>query len=438
MNKDLLDQIPAEEQPIASKLSSLVDDMQPSQAFQWELENRLIEKATAPPTQSWFSKILVSVAWTIAAIGGVILLNRIIGSSVPQPSPAAGPTVTQEVSFAASVRTGEICIGPLAIGHGFAVFLTNPEKTEFALVDAGDPSGELRSFTWSADGEQLAIVGNWMGSGNVYLADPLGTSPQPILPNGEVGYLMDGAWSRDGSQLVLWSSQNNTILYLVNADGTGLVEKQLNMHILGTPQFTLDGESVILFGADGALAGLFEVILHSLETRIISSQVEDDTGYSFSPDGSHLAYMEMDRNIGEARLILEEFASGGKTVLGTLPIPAGSGSSIPESANMRWSADGNAIVFDFGRYASDRAIYLTYVDGTELVKLVDSAYAPTISADGKCLAYISDNQVFLMDLTSTSVNSTTTGPLFLANVPAGRGIPNFKQDKLQWSPATDP
>ena len=146
----------------------------------------------------------------------------------------------------------------------------------------------------------------------------------------------------------------------------------------------------------------------------------------------------MDRNIGEARLIVEEIASGGKTVLGALPIPAGSGSSIPESANLSWSTDGNMIVFDFGRNAADDVIYLAYVDGTELVKLVDSAYAPTISADGKCLAYISDNQVFLMDLTSISVNSTTISPLFLANLPAGRGIPNFKQDKLQWSPAAKP
>lgn len=438
MNKNLLHQIPAEEQPIASKLGSLVEDMQPSQAFQWELENRLMERATTPPTQSWFSKILVPVAWTIAAIGGVILLNQIIGSSVPQPSPAAGPTATAEVSFAENVRSGNMCPGPLAVGHGFAVFLTNPDKTEFAAVDAGDPSGELRSFDWSANGEQLAIISNSPGGGNIYLTDPTGTSPQPILPKGEVGYLMDGAWSRDGSQFVLWSSQKNTILYLVNADGTGLVEKQLNMQILGTPQFAQDGESVILFGADAASSGLFEVSLHNLETRIISSQVEDETGFSFSPDGSRLAYMEMDRNSGEARLIVEEIVSGDKTVLGALPIPAGSGSSIPESANLRWSADGNAIVFDFGRNARDRAIYLAYVDSTELVKLVDSAYAPTISADGKCLAYIRDNQVFLMDLTSTSVNSTTTSPLFLANIPAGRGIPNFKQDKLQWMPATDP
>ena len=31
----------------------------------------------------------------------------------------------------------------------------------------------------------------------------------------------------------MWSSQNNSGLYLMNADGTGLVEKQLNGQILG-------------------------------------------------------------------------------------------------------------------------------------------------------------------------------------------------------------
>ena len=114
-------------------------------------------------------------------------------------------------------------------------------------------------------------------------------------------------------------------------------------------------------------------------------------------------------------------------VLATLPIPKGSGSSIPDVANLSWSRDGKVLVFEFGRSATDRVIYLANADGTGLVKLADSAYAPTLSATGDCLAYISNKQVYLLDLTSTHAT-----PLFLADLPAGRSIADYRLDKLQW------
>ena len=67
-----------------------------------------------------------------------------------------------------------------------------------------------------------------------------------------------------------------------------------------------------------------------------------------------------------------------------------------------------------------------------LIKIADAAYAPSISGDGKCLAYISEDEVFLIDLTGVSSGSASSDPLLLAELPAGRGTPNFKQDKLQW------
>jgi hypothetical protein len=65
--------------------------------------------------------------------------------------------------------------------------------------------------------------------------------------------------------------------------------------------------------------------------------------------------------------------------------------------------------------------------------VVDSAYAPTISSDGKCLAYISNKQVFLLDLTRVSSSSTAT-TIFLADLPAGRAISDYRLDKLGWKP----
>jgi Tol biopolymer transport system component len=436
MNKDLMDQIPAEEQPIAAKLNSLVEELQISQVFQWELENQLMDKAKTAirPAQGWFTKIMVPLGWAVLAGCAIFLLNWTIRSLVPKQPSVAGAAPTREVSFEANVRTGHICAGPLAIGHGFAVFLTNPAKTDFVALDPAKTIGELRSFTWSADGKQLAILGNTTGNGNIYITDSTGEKLQPVLSNSELDYLMDAAWSRDGDQFVMWSAQNNKTIYLLNADGTGLVEKQMDMQILSTPEFAPDGKSIIFYGAGATSAGLFEAMLDSSQIQLISPLVEDETSFSFSPDGSHLAFMEMDRALGEARLVSQEIATGNKTVLGTLSIPKGSGSSIPESANLNWSPDGKSLVFDFGRGASDRAIYLAHPDSTELLKVINTAYAPSISADGKCLAYISDKKVFLLDLSGISLASTSSTPVLLADLPTGRSIADYRLDKLHWQP----
>jgi WD40 repeat protein len=437
MNKELLDQLPADEQPIAEKLSSAAETMKLSQSFQWNLETQLMNaypSKTEGIARNRFMKFLSPVGWAIVAIFGVLVLSWALRSLLPGIQVAAGPTPTQKASFETDVRTGNICEGPLALAHGFGVFLTNPDKTQFVPLDPEKTIGELRSFTWSADGKQLAVLGNTTGRGNIYLTDAAGEPLQPVLSNSELGYLMDAAESRDGKQFVMWSAQNNKTVYLLNADGTGLVEKQLDMQIFSTPQFAPHSQSLIFYGADASSAGLFQYKLDGSQARMISALVEDETGFAMSPDGLHLAYMEMDRNTGEARLVSQEMASGNRNVLGTLPIPKGLGSSLPESANLSWSVDGRSLVFDFGRGANDRAIYLAHVDGTGLVKLADTAYAPAISTDGNCLAYISDKKVYLMDLAGASLSSSTSTPLFLADLPAGRGIPDYRLDKLQWRP----
>jgi len=208
-----------------------------------------------------------------------------------------------------------------------------------------------------------------------------------------------------------------------------LIEKQMKVQILGTPQFYADGNSIVFFGANAYSTGLFEWVFSDTEVLMINDAVESATSYAFSSDASHLAYMRYDREQGLAQLWVEDLTAGNGALLGTFPIPKGSGSSVPTTANMSWSADGTSIVFDVGRGANDRVIYLARVDGTELIQ-VGSGHAPAISNDGRCLAYMNDRQVFLMDLSQIE----TATPLSIGELPVGRGGPNYQLDKLQWKP----
>ncbi|HXD10670.1 MAG TPA: hypothetical protein VN653_11455 [Anaerolineales bacterium] len=433
MNKDFLNQIPPEEQPIASTLFSVGEAMQVSPAFDWELETRLMNaaKKKSQPVHGWTTKIIPALGWALLAISAIYLISSTISSLGANQPAAATEASNPVISFESQVRAGNVCKGPLAVAHNFSVSLTNPDKTGFVILDVKDTIGELRSLTWSPDGKRLALVANTTGRGYIYVTDSAGNQLQPVISNSELGYLMDAAWSHDGKRLLTWSVENNMVVYLMNVDGTALTEKQLNLQIFETPQFTPDNESIVFYGADSNSSGLFEVKLDGSQTRMISALVEDEGSFAWSPDGLRLAYMEIDRSVGEARLVVEESANN-KFVIAALPIPKGSGSSIPTSANLSWSADGKVLVFDFGRGAFDRVVYLAHADSSGLIKLADSAYAPAISAAGDCLAYISNKQVFLMDLTAVSMTSTKRTSLLLADLPAGRSIGDFRLDRLQW------
>jgi hypothetical protein len=101
-------------------------------------------------------------------------------------------------------------------------------------------------------------------------------------------------------------------------------------------------------------------------------------------------------------------------------------------AHPGWAPDRRALTFEFGRGEADSAIYLAYLDRSGLVTVADSAHAPAISADARCLAYFSDKQVFLVDL--KEIKAGIPKPVLLAEPPAGPAIADFKLDKLQWKP----
>jgi len=434
MNKHLLDQLSAEEQPLAAQLQETAGKLQVSPAFEMELKKQLMDKYKTRTQPSGFNRFIPALGWAFAAVCAVFILNWTFRSLVPNLSAAQAETPTPQVTFEDQVHAGNICASPLAAGHNYGVALTNADQTAFSPLDEEEKIGELRSFAWSPDGSQLAVVGNTLGGGRIFFTASVDEPLHYTLSNPALNYLMEVAWSRDSQKLITWSVQNNTLVYVLDLTGNGITEIPLGMQLFGVPQFTPDGQSIVFTGADSSAWGLFEFKLDGSGTRLISSMVEHASAFTWSPDGNQLAYFLADRTLGEALLVAEDFSSGEKNVLATLPIPKGSGSSIPDIANLSWSASGKFLTFEFGRGVANRAIYLAYADGSGLVQLTDSGHAPAISADERCLAFISNKQVFLLDLSEVALDKTAPPPLLLAELPIGSSSADFRLDKLQWRP----
>lgn len=428
MNNDWLTQLTADEQPLAQELTNLATGMNMPAGFEAQLEHELMNTYSKKdqPTRGWM-KFARPLGWALTALAGALMLTWGLRYASPI-QPAAETVIEPKVPFALQVQQGDLCAGPLAVGHNFDISLSNTEKTGFIPVDSEQAIFELRSFTWSPDGKTLAVTSNTGGGGNVFLTDATAQTLTQVLEAGSMGYLMDVNWSHDGTQLVAWSSQNFTAVTLFNRDGTGLNTLELEQQLLATPQFGLNDQTLIFKGADATTAGLFEFNLKTGNTRVVSTRVEDSGGFAVSPDGKLLVFAAKDRTTGEMKLIREDLATNEQTTLGTLPIPTGSGSSLPEVANLVWSADGTRIAFEFGRDQAQRAIYLMQADGSGLTPLLNAAHTPAFSPDGQCLAYINAQKQVLV----LSLADLTMPPLLLGDLPTGRAIASFKQDTLKW------
>jgi Tol biopolymer transport system component len=134
----------------------------------------------------------------------------------------------------------------------------------------------------------------------------------------------------------------------------------------------------------------------------------------------------------ETRLIVED--QGSESVIAAVPFENAVPGSTVSSANLSWSPDGKFLVFEAGGKDSNSSIYLAYADGTGLIKLVEAGHEPAISADGNCLAYIQDQQVYLLNLAQLSLPMTEAESIWLAELPPGRGTLYVELERLQWKP----
>ena len=427
MTKDWWNELPADEQRAAQELLAISADMHMPGEFQGRLESQLMDaynskqKSTKGQTNRF-----TTLGWVVAALAVFVLF---IWDSQLQPmQPAPFLTAAPQIPFDEQVQQGAVCTGTLALAHGFDVSLSNADKTAFVPLDDSHAIGELRAFDWSPDGHTLAVVGNTTGSGNIYLTDSSGTTLTPILASGELGYLMDANWSKDGQQLVTWSLQNNRKIDLVNVDGT-MSNIDLGLYLNSTPQFGRADQSLFFIGSNETAFGLFEFNLSDAQLHLISGQVEDESGFAVSPDGKKVAFVEMDRVAGRMRLIVLDLETETRTIISELSIPTGSGSALPEVANLIWNAERTSLTFDFGRSQSDRVIYEAQLKGSELTALVEGGRAASTSTDGKCLAYINDEkQVELLNLSDPNLT-----PVLTIDLPGPRAITDYRLDALGWS-----
>jgi Tol biopolymer transport system component len=313
----------------------------------------MFERPTTVVT--WKRALLVPMLLVAAACGGPT------PTAPPSPPPIESPAASEEASTPPTVGAGEEWIAFQGVALGFT--LIRPDGTGSHVI-LGPPGDQVHP-DWSPDGSQLAYVQATDATREVWITDPQGTNPEPLLtdyPAELSGLFWDNpAWSRDGTQIAMVGYEGNPDAELPARSVLAVVE--------------VDSDEITIAGEFAQPAGF----LHSFPR--------------WSPDGNALV-INVDHFTGE------EFE--GSTV--AIIRMTGIGWSEPDPitdvgwwARPDWHPTDDLIVFctfDVGGFQSTDEpsnLFTIRPDGTELTQITDfgpgeaRASQPTWTSDGRII-----------------------------------------------------
>lgn len=213
-----------------------------------------------------------------------------------------------------------------------------------------------------------------------------------LLTHGEGGN-RDPRWSPDGTRIAFMSTRSGVgQLYVMNADGTGVVQLTHSRGFKGGEDWSPDGTRIAYASSEAGISGPLGITHAPGDIYVARSDGSTARRLTFggglnvdpewSPDGTKIAFFSDRGGPGEIWVMAAD-GSGVRRLT--------DGPSL--NASPSWSPDSTRIAFhserDFpGGYES--AIYVMNADGTDQHRLVDGAgLSPAWSRDGGWIAFVS-------------------------------------------------
>lgn len=252
------------------------------------------------------------------------------------------------------------------------LFVINTDGTGQTSLTSG---GNLRDANpaFSPDGTRIAFDRNISLETHVFVMNATGTNPVAITSGASTN--VEPSWSPNGQKLVFVSSRSGTRrreIWVVNADGTGLVQLTTNVQ-LGSdssgpiysgdfnPSWSPDGSS-IAFASDRNGLSNAEIYVMNVDgtnqTRLTNITTYDRSP-TWSPDSQRIGF---ESGFGNGINIMNR--DGSNIVNATR-----------DGFNATWSPDGEK--FAFNRYDSSTGefqIFIMNVDGTNAIKVTNNAF----------------------------------------------------------------
>lgn len=270
-----------------------------------------------------------------------IIVPTSIGTATPTQPPTATPQGggVGQVAYV-SGKSGNPQIYLINVDGTGERQLTNRE--EGACQPAWSPNGLQLVFTspCQSDTEEYPGSSLWLISFNEEdnISDQI---PLQTLPGGGGDY--DPAWAPDGEQIAFTSRRDGrSQVYIMNLDGTGLVNLNEDLAYNRQPAWSPDGKRILFTTSRARNKEIWIMPDYGGDEAAFSrSDGEDDSFADWSGDGELILFQ---REIGSIPiLVAARFSDQGRIDFRICPEGRYAGYPMAEP---KWSPDGNWIIFE--------------------------------------------------------------------------------------------
>jgi Tol biopolymer transport system component len=305
--------------------------------------------------------------------------------------------------------------------------LTSPSETEesqettAAPTEDFPPATQTLTATMSEQGPvspeairdpcQILFLSDRSGYLNLWLMEPDGGN-QTQLSFNQYGDF-SAAWSPDGTQIAFDSLRDgDNEIFIMNADGTNIRQLTSNDFDDTDPVWSPDGERIAYYSnRDGEFLEVYTMELDGSNVQQIThrgyrssgSEGHPPAGFSWSPDGSQIAFVS--NQDGDFEIVVMD-ADGSNQYQLT------SNDDFQDIAP-DWSPDGERIIFVSNRFG-DYEIFVMNTDGSNLSQLtsnVEVSFNPAWSPDGTQIVFSSnrdgDFEIWSMDADGSNQQQLT-------------------------------
>ena len=174
--------------------------------------------------------------------------------------------------------------------------LESGDATHLFDLSHGSIPTNIHQLTWSPDGSRFALFGSHGDErGQAYVVDRDGTDVTAVTSEEDVGFHGPAVWSTDGSQLAFSTGfgQPRSNVVVVNADGSNPRNLSNHDRTDTSPAWASDGEQIV-FASQRSSAGDRGIYLTSVHNEHAEPLIETEGADStpvWSPDGSQIAFV---------------------------------------------------------------------------------------------------------------------------------------------------
>jgi hypothetical protein len=250
-----------------------------------------------------------------------------------------------------------------------------------------------------------------------------GGDRQPLVTDGMSGRVYPGPqWSPDGTKVAFASNRDGDFdIYVVNADGSGLVNLTNNAVDDTSPAWSPDGRRITFDTMRDGQSEVYAMNADGSSPGNLTAFLVEDANPSWSPDGATIAYESL--RAGN-RDIWVMSPGGGVATARQLTADAA------DDSNPDWSPDSTRITF-----VRNGEIWTMRADGSGQASLQATGTRPAWSPDGTRIVYDNGGDLF-------TVNPNAAGSAAQLTIGGSTGLfsqaPSWQPLPIQAPPPTPP